>query len=468
MSSSPLPSPLYNQVRPNPTKTTPFGRSISTPSFLPSSASLYNSYLPSSVNKENAPHALASTTPANPSKLRALTASATQPAPRPPRQPSFVNETPNPSAELAEDEGETPTTFAHRPSGASVIAAKKHTRKRPLGSHAPLARKPSLTHAFEFPSSPVKPKPLARAATDVDHRPTLRRRLSNAGEANGAVTVDGRRQVAAGLRMFADQAGVRAGRQAQVSAVWASEGGSMSLMEESTGSSDGPEEGDIIKSSPSLGDGPPKEDPNAGAALWSHMMSDPPSERDLFSSPAPLTRKRMLAMAESTFGSSRAAPAPAPALATPADRPRRSLAGAKRHTQGSHVRAPSLGNALPSCAEASRAGGEDTCALGALGRQFVRMGNEPGLGRRATGPLIQFGEGMAVKMADEDEETDEDEAVEGPMLWAPKSSAAGSPDRASAVKALEGLQSVKREVEAGNADERECAELLLGLGGGFF
>lgn len=377
---------------------------------------------------------------------------------------------------------DTPT-FVHRASGASVIAAKKHTRKRPLGSHAPLARKPSLPHAFEFPSSPVKAKPLARAASGEleGERPALRRRLSNAsageGVAKGAVMVDGRRQVAAGLRMFSNEpVRARAG-----GTVWASDGGSMALVEESTGSSDGPEEVDrvhAIKLSSDDADASHKDDGTAGAALWSHMMSDPPSERDLFSSPVPLTRKRMLAMAESTFGNPRATSVPT--LATPTDRPRKSLTGAKRHTQGSHGRAPSLGNILPSrsggAAEASRAGGEDTCALGALERQFVRMGKEPGLAGRGAGSDLAVG--MVMKLEDEGEgseeedELDEDEEVgRGGLLWGARGASAGSPERVSAVKALEGLQEVRVKREGtgmGNADERECAELLLGLGGAFF
>ncbi|GAA5931679.1 homeobox domain-containing protein [Sporobolomyces koalae] len=46
--------------------------------------------------------------------------------------------------------------FVHRASDSSIIAAKKHVRKRPLGSHAPVARTPSLSHAFDFPPSPPK------------------------------------------------------------------------------------------------------------------------------------------------------------------------------------------------------------------------------------------------------------------------------------------------------------------------
>ncbi|GAA6026799.1 hypothetical protein JCM8097_005871 [Rhodosporidiobolus ruineniae] len=60
------------------------------------------------------------------------------------------------SSGLSKSTGAVPSVYIHRPHNASIIAAKKHVRKRPLGSHAPLARTPSLPHAFEFPPSPPK------------------------------------------------------------------------------------------------------------------------------------------------------------------------------------------------------------------------------------------------------------------------------------------------------------------------
>ncbi|KAM0792204.1 hypothetical protein ACM66B_004900 [Microbotryomycetes sp. NB124-2] len=72
--------------------------------------------------------------------------------------------------------------MTHRAASTSVIAAKKHVRRRPLGSHAPLARKPSLSHAFNFPPSPPKLKTNAAKATA--ERPQIRRQGSSASLAS--------------------------------------------------------------------------------------------------------------------------------------------------------------------------------------------------------------------------------------------------------------------------------------------
>ncbi|KAK4053718.1 hypothetical protein OIV83_001374 [Microbotryomycetes sp. JL201] len=76
----------------------------------------------------------------------------------------------------------TEAKMTHRSATTSVIAAKKHVRRRPLGSHAPLARKPSLSHAFNFPPSPPKSKSNS-SKTTVD-RPEIRRQGSSASLAS--------------------------------------------------------------------------------------------------------------------------------------------------------------------------------------------------------------------------------------------------------------------------------------------
>lgn len=60
------------------------------------------------------------------------------------------------SSTASSDPYNVPSVYLHRPHNASIIAAKKHVRRRPLGSHAPLARTPSLKNTFEWPPSPPK------------------------------------------------------------------------------------------------------------------------------------------------------------------------------------------------------------------------------------------------------------------------------------------------------------------------
>ncbi|BGP22992.1 homeobox protein YOX1/YHP1 [Rhodotorula toruloides] len=77
-----------------------------------------------------------------------------------PSDPSLASAHPVPTsssaASSASDPYNVPSVYLHRPHNASIIAAKKHVRRRPLGSHAPLARTPSLKNTFEWPPSPPK------------------------------------------------------------------------------------------------------------------------------------------------------------------------------------------------------------------------------------------------------------------------------------------------------------------------
>ncbi|BGO97888.1 hypothetical protein NBRC10513v2_001885 [Rhodotorula toruloides] len=69
---------------------------------------------------------------------------------------SHPSSAPTSSSTASSDPYNVPSVYLHRPHNASIIAAKKHVRRRPLGSHAPLARTPSLKNTFEWPPSPPK------------------------------------------------------------------------------------------------------------------------------------------------------------------------------------------------------------------------------------------------------------------------------------------------------------------------
>jgi len=157
------------------------------------------------------------------------------------------------------------SVFVHRSSNSSIIAAKKHVRKRPLGSHAPFARTPSLTHSFDFPPSPPKPKPIPARSSSVGcqpsgqaakltaRRPDLGRRASSVSGglfdmAEGSITTEG-------------------------STTW-KEATTRRRSAEETASNDGRE---------ASGSEQVAQD------LLQHMQSDPPSA----SSPAPVTRTRI-------------------------------------------------------------------------------------------------------------------------------------------------------------------------------
>lgn len=92
--------------------------------------------------------------------------------------------------------------FVHRPHNSSIIAAKKHVRKRPLGSHAPLARTPSLPHSFAFPPSPPRSSSSQQVASSSSARRTLQRSASHSLNA-----VAGREQKKSAAGLFANSQG---------------------------------------------------------------------------------------------------------------------------------------------------------------------------------------------------------------------------------------------------------------------
>ncbi|SCZ95808.1 BZ3500_MvSof-1268-A1-R1_Chr8-1g09811 [Microbotryum saponariae] len=256
--------------------------------------------------------------------------------------------------------------FQHRSSTTSVIAAKKHVKRRPLGSHAPTARKPSLPHSFNFPSSPdTATTASSSAAMSKDGRlkaPTLRRTVSN-------VSINSNTSESFSLQTS------ECGR---ASAVW--------LESQQTQRVESPTSSTFPASSaptatPSVLRGFKSHDKE----VWRLMQSDAPSSPN--QSPAPLTRKMMLAhaqaqaqSAENETESSRhmmlsSEDAPSfdidamyddqPALATAAS------INARSSRRPNPIRAISLGGT--STSQTSRAGGEEACAVSALERKRQRV-----------------------------------------------------------------------------------------------
>mgnify|MGYP001600460359 CR=1 FL=1 len=232
--------------------------------------------------------------------------------------------------------------FVHRPSGHSIIAAKKHVKKRPLGSHAPLARTPALPHAFEFPASPPKGAVVAR--------PSLKRKGSSGSVAS---TTSNSSRTAPTLFM--------------------NEGGRARVWVDALSTGE-------LAASPDAIDHV-REPASRRASLetrdevWQRMQSDLPSPSN---SPAPLTRKMMRALAAEASGLDALALAGGQADTTralsppPFVIPARSNSGARGSASGGK---PTLTRKLSLArgAEGSRAGGEETCAFSAFERKRARM-----------------------------------------------------------------------------------------------
>ncbi|GAA5829606.1 hypothetical protein JCM11251_000218 [Rhodosporidiobolus azoricus] len=218
-----------------------------------------------------------------------------------------------------------PSVYLHRPHNASIIAAKKHVRKRPLGSHAPLARTPSLPHAFDFPPSPEK-KAAAPAAQVLGSRKASLNDVVTRRQTATSAGLELRRSVsasaAAGLGLFSGAAGATAagvmGETVVTRGVRRSNtplslgGGVFGGGEEKEEGAEpvgspvaGEEEEDEEVAQPpvssSLATMTPASKARAKDDLLRHMESDPPSA----SSPVqPLTRRRMAAH-DATFAHAR-------------------------------------------------------------------------------------------------------------------------------------------------------------------
>ncbi|GAA5822049.1 hypothetical protein JCM3770_002262 [Rhodotorula araucariae] len=179
----------------------------------------------------------------------------------------------------------TPSVYIHRPHNASIIAAKKHVRKRPQGSHAPLARVPSLPHSFVFPPSPPKPATNAKAGA----RPTTARKASLN---DVAARQQKKAAVTAGLFAHAQGETVAAAANRRRSSTPSIPAAAPPAPATSTGAFGADALAPFSQSQPSsLATLTPASKAKAKDELLRHMESDPPSA----SSPAPLTRRRMMA-----------------------------------------------------------------------------------------------------------------------------------------------------------------------------
>jgi len=167
-SSSPLPSPQLPLYSTTAASRPPLSSSLSSLKGLPSSSDLYSVVsAPATIsNKENTSLPLVNSPP-----------QSVQQAPQPyvysyPSSQQSAALAGQLSASSSVPSSSHQSVFLHRSSNSSIIAAKKHVRKRPLGSHAPFARTPSLTHSFDFPPSPPKPKPTSARSSSVGCQPS--------------------------------------------------------------------------------------------------------------------------------------------------------------------------------------------------------------------------------------------------------------------------------------------------------
>ena len=193
------------------------------------------------------------------------------------------------AVDLATAGADGPGVYLHRASTASIIAAKKHVRKRPQGSHAPLARVPSLPHAFVFPPSPVKPAaPATRLATvrKASLNDVAARQQKKAFESAGLFAHAQGETVAAAAQRRRSSTPVNAAAPpapAPAPAAAAPAGSTPFAADELA---------PFAQAQPSsLVALTPVSKAKAKDDLLRHMESDPPSA----SSPAPLTRRRMMA-----------------------------------------------------------------------------------------------------------------------------------------------------------------------------
>ncbi|BGP14070.1 hypothetical protein JCM10213_002365 [Rhodosporidiobolus nylandii] len=469
-----------------------------------------------------------------------------------------------------------PSVYLHRPHNASIIAAKKHVRKRPLGSHAPLARTPSLPHVFDFPPSP--PKPSSAKARAASARPAPSRKVSlndvvarQQTLTSAAVELQ-RRASATGL--FGHSRGetvaeARRRSSTPLSAVFSPAAGE--TMSQAGAAEEEDLEGPLAAPSSSapavqqttplsLSSMTPASKAKAKDDLLQHMESDPPSA----SSPQPLTRRRMAAhdaaLAASTDEEEEAVqpapdggtglvrpllparslstasapaafafPPPAPLARTAsfsgfaAAMPTSHALAARSLSLPNHGRAASAGpfsalSAAPSLekaiervsshARAPGTSGGQACAVEALGRKRARIIENGPVGARS----LSIGGGLGLElgtqrapakdkaskarpakqpaqaqkrrrssaatgpptMSIEDEDNFEDSYDSMAELSFSSTSTAASVDSLATVAdapagpggyfAL-GAAAAKQGKQAD--DERECAELLLGLGGFF-
>ncbi|GAA5950060.1 hypothetical protein JCM21900_001380 [Sporobolomyces salmonicolor] len=558
-SSSPLPSPAL-PLYPIGVSRHPSFDVATTIKALPSSQELYAAPNPNdtSANKENNyAHFLSRT--ASVSKPAASTSEQPQQQPyiysypssqagqSSARRQSSSSAQPSPGASV-------PSVYLHRPSNTSIIAAKKHVRKRPLGSHAPLARTPSLPHTFDFPPSPPKPRKhrLGRSWTTAGPASSGKVTLAEVASRKTSLrrNVSTSSAVATGSSLFSEAGGDHARS-------WLD-----SLSRRRTAGEDDSTDLDAA------GEDDPDVPVSASTAtttlkhaeaddLLCHMQSDPPSA----SSPAPVTRKRVLAHDDAslsaTLGGAEdesdggedgdagmfkpASYAQRPAFQHSHSQPIRSLSsvftGASSSTPSTGAPVPSkartallrtssLGGASPlplptsfsaspfsatsatlssrslsrnaafspslaQAAESSRAGTEEACAISALERKRARIisdGLSLSLGSLPRGGIAKEKESLRERstkrrrssglstadttdsesLADLSFSSTSTASTVDSLATVDSFSGAGYFALTAAAKQLDSAGQVGKVGGAGAKDEeRECAELLLGLGGFF-
>lgn len=309
-------------------------------------------------------------------------------------------------------------TFQHRSALHSNVTAKKHMTKRPLGGSAPLARKPSLSHNFEFPPSPLK-----KGSTILNDE------VSRATPLNSVAKVDSVIKRKGSNASISSSAGSSVG----IYSLTTNESGRARVwVDELVGTEFEDQASDVgVESTFAKRGGRRVELDNE---VWKHMESDPPSGFSPSNSPAPLTRRMMskLNPAEDEDGDERSGEgdleevklfrdrSPSP---TATKRPRKAASSsqppsfldntatssATLRAKSSLSRTLSLGRIPQSqassshssqtstgqqnkIAEASRAGGEESCAREALSRKRARMipteSNENG-SERARGTVMR-------------------------------------------------------------------------------
>ena len=417
---------------------------------------------------------------------------------------------------------------------APVVTQSKFTARQALGSHAPLARTPSLDHVFMFPPSPKKK---AKSVNDADGLKAIVGKVSKAkkGEKGAAEK---------GLFSMTTSEHGRA-------SVWVKE------LNKRENSYDAPLDQDFPSSAssstvstPVFHSAPatstrPRHD---SAQMWTHMESDPPSAPSPDASPVPLTRKTILSLAQahhrhvpslseiaSSVKSKPKGPARGGSLA-------RLLNPVEPHAHhGMHPssdddgsctsltmisskrqmikRSLSLGGERTGASkdiyghsrnEGSRAGGEETCAQIALGRKRARIIDEEEMEGGSKGKKVvksietvkqahprqdrrhslrnQSSSPLPSPTSSQQSIASESESQCGELSFSSTTtttSIASSSNPSSIGKEMKvvfpsvaiggtitqfrtkGSRAAGEKVLFGSAEERECAELLLGLGGIF-
>jgi hypothetical protein len=340
-------------------------------------------------------------------------------------------------------------TFQHRSSNASEIVAKKYVHKRPPGGLAPLARQPSLSHNFDFPPSPPRRSTVT---------PTLKRSRSS-------VSVGSSGSGGRSLLMTNESGRAR---------VWVDALNADVDSHDNDGIDDAHD-----------GSAPPKSKVND--EVWRHMQSDPPSSFSPTSSPAPLTRKAINAL--SLVTSNHAAIA---YLQT--DSPNlfdRTQTRGRRPDAASLSNVPNLLSTVTAKGRktlvrshsmggtSARAEGEEACAVKAWERKRARMGDD---GQRRTEAAAASDKrnklkktSSGVKLGPHSSKTAAskkgrvslgDSSMEMGDLSFSSTSTAHS-EAVGTPKADAGSYFPRKASPVGRDEERECAELLLGLGGFF-